>query len=129
MHTKPLRDSCALAIRHSRPQTWARTASAVYLSEVHCASDGIRGDQARWLKRRAFFEFPKRLLVLNGSYLRTTAMTVSPADAAARKTKVIAPAGFTEAVLGEAVIDANARARRGQYQFGASLPVGERTSI
>jgi alkyl sulfatase BDS1-like metallo-beta-lactamase superfamily hydrolase len=54
---------------------------------------------------------------------------VSQADAAAGKTKVIAPAGFMEAVFGEAVIAGNAKARRGQYQFGASLPVGERGNV
>jgi alkyl sulfatase BDS1-like metallo-beta-lactamase superfamily hydrolase len=54
---------------------------------------------------------------------------VSSADAAAGKTKVIAPAGFMEAIIGEAVIAGNAKARRGQYQFGASLPVGERGNV
>ena len=54
---------------------------------------------------------------------------VSPADAAAGKTKVIAPAGFMEAVFGEAAIAGNAKARRGQYQFGASLPIGERGNV
>ena len=54
---------------------------------------------------------------------------VSPADAAGGKTKVIAPAGFMEAVIGEAVMAGNAKARRGQYQFGASLPVGERGNV
>jgi alkyl sulfatase BDS1-like metallo-beta-lactamase superfamily hydrolase len=34
-----------------------------------------------------------------------------------------------EAVVGEAVIAGNAKARRGQYQFGASLPVGERGNV
>ena len=54
---------------------------------------------------------------------------VSPADAAAGKTEVIAPAGFMEAVFGEAAIAGNAKARRGQYQFGASLPIGERGNV
>ena len=54
---------------------------------------------------------------------------VSPADAAVGKTKVIAPAGFMEAVIGEAVIAGNAKARRGQYQFGSALPVGERGNV
>ncbi len=54
---------------------------------------------------------------------------VSPVDAAAGKTKVIAPAGFMEAVFGEAVIAGNAKARRGQYQFGGPLPVGERGNV
>jgi alkyl sulfatase BDS1-like metallo-beta-lactamase superfamily hydrolase len=34
-----------------------------------------------------------------------------------------------EAFDGEAVIGGNAKARRGQYQFGISLPVGERGNI
>jgi alkyl sulfatase BDS1-like metallo-beta-lactamase superfamily hydrolase len=54
---------------------------------------------------------------------------VSPADAATGKTKVIAPVGFMEAVFGEAGIAGNAKARRGQYQFGAQLPVGERGNV
>src|SRR5882762_9099918 len=45
---------------------------------------------------------------------------VSQADVAAGKTKIIAPAGFMEAVIGEAVIGGNAKARRAQYQFGMS---------
>jgi alkyl sulfatase BDS1-like metallo-beta-lactamase superfamily hydrolase len=54
---------------------------------------------------------------------------VSLAEASAGRTKVIAPEGFMEAVTGEAVIAENAKARRGQYQFGAALPVGERGNI
>jgi alkyl sulfatase BDS1-like metallo-beta-lactamase superfamily hydrolase len=54
---------------------------------------------------------------------------VSQADVAAGKTKVIAPAGFMEALVGEAVTGGNAKARRGQYQFGAALPVGERGNV
>src|SRR5882762_5684296 len=54
---------------------------------------------------------------------------VSQADVAAGKTKVIAPAGFMEAVIGEAVIGGNAKARRAQYQFGMPLPVGERGNV
>jgi len=42
---------------------------------------------------------------------------VSQAEVAAGKTKLIAPAGFLEAVVGEAVIGGNAKARRGQYQL------------
>ena len=51
---------------------------------------------------------------------------VSQADVTAGKAKVIAPEGFMEAVLGEAIIGGNAKGRRAQYQFGALLPVGER---
>jgi alkyl sulfatase BDS1-like metallo-beta-lactamase superfamily hydrolase len=51
---------------------------------------------------------------------------VSPADAAAGKTKVIAPVGFMEAITTEGVVAGNLSARRAQYQFGVSLPRGER---
>ena len=51
---------------------------------------------------------------------------ISSADAAAGKTKVIAPAGFMEAITTEAVVAGNLTARRAQYQFGAPLPLGER---
>jgi alkyl sulfatase BDS1-like metallo-beta-lactamase superfamily hydrolase len=54
---------------------------------------------------------------------------VSPADLAAGKTKILAPAGFMEAVIGEAVTGGNAKARRAQYQFGARLPLGERGNV
>src|SRR5258706_11288324 len=52
-----------------------------------------------------------------------------PADVAAGKTKVIAPAGFMEAVVGEAFVGGNAKERRAQYQFGAPLPIGERGNV
>jgi alkyl sulfatase BDS1-like metallo-beta-lactamase superfamily hydrolase len=65
----------------------------------------------------------------HGDHYGGASGVVSLADAAAGKTKVIAPAGFMEAVDGEAVIGGNAKARRGQYQFGISLPVGERANI
>ncbi len=54
---------------------------------------------------------------------------VSPAEAAAGKTKVIAPVGFMEAITTEAVVAGNLTARRAQYQFGASLPLGERGDV
>ncbi len=54
---------------------------------------------------------------------------VSPAGAAAGKTKVIAPVGFMEAVATEAVVAGNLTARRAQYQFGTALPLGERGDI
>src|SRR5260370_31566482 len=54
---------------------------------------------------------------------------VSQADVAAGKMKLIAPAGFMEAVVGEAVFGGNAKARRGQYQFGMPLPIGERGNV
>jgi len=54
---------------------------------------------------------------------------VSPADVAAGKTKVIAPAGFMEAVVAESVTGGNAMGRRAQYQFGGPLPRGERGNV
>jgi alkyl sulfatase BDS1-like metallo-beta-lactamase superfamily hydrolase len=51
---------------------------------------------------------------------------LSPADAAAGKTKVIAPMGFMEAITTEAVVAGNLTARRAPYQFGTTLPLGER---
>jgi len=54
---------------------------------------------------------------------------VSQARWLPEKTKLIAPAGFLEAVVGEAVIGGNAKARRGQYQFGMPLPIGERGNV
>jgi alkyl sulfatase BDS1-like metallo-beta-lactamase superfamily hydrolase len=54
---------------------------------------------------------------------------VAPANAAAGRTKVIAPAGFMEAAVTEAVVAANLTARRAQYQFGFPLPIGERGNV
>src|SRR6266481_871575 len=65
----------------------------------------------------------------HGDHYGGASGVVSQADVAAGKTKVIAPAGFMEAVIGEAVIGGNAKARRAQYQFGMPLPVGERGNV
>ncbi len=54
---------------------------------------------------------------------------VSPADAAAGKTKIIAPAGFMDAVALDAIAPSNLGARRGQYQFGFPLELGERGNV
>jgi alkyl sulfatase BDS1-like metallo-beta-lactamase superfamily hydrolase len=54
---------------------------------------------------------------------------VSPADVAAGKTQVIAPAGFTDAVIVESAVAANLTSRRAQYQFGTPLPRGDRGSL
>src|SRR5467141_1122427 len=48
---------------------------------------------------------------------------VSQAEVAAGKTRVLAPAGFMEAVISEAVTAGNAKARRAEYQFGMPLPL------
>lgn len=54
---------------------------------------------------------------------------VSSTDVAAGKTKVIAPAGFMKAISTEEVFARNLTARRGQYQFGFPLPIGERGNV
>ncbi len=54
---------------------------------------------------------------------------VSPADAAARKIPVIAPVGFMDALIEENAIAGNLIARRGEFQFGNSLPVGDRGTV
>ncbi len=54
---------------------------------------------------------------------------ISPSDAAAGKTKVIAPAGFMDALTNDDVVAGNLKARRSQYQFGFPLPVGERGNV
>lgn len=51
---------------------------------------------------------------------------VTPTESATGKVKVIAPAGFMEAAVTEAVVAANLTGRRSQYQFGFPLPIGER---
>src|SRR6267154_927231 len=65
----------------------------------------------------------------HGDHYGGASGVVSQADVAAGKTKIIAPAGFMQAVIGEAVIGGNAKARRAQYQFGMPLPVGERGNV
>ncbi len=54
---------------------------------------------------------------------------VTPEDAASSKVKVIAPDGFMEHAIAENVIAGNAMTRRAQFQFGSTLPAGERTQI
>ncbi len=54
---------------------------------------------------------------------------ISEADAASGKVKVIAPEGFMEHAVAENVIAGNAMSRRAQFQFGTSLPVGERGQV
>jgi alkyl sulfatase BDS1-like metallo-beta-lactamase superfamily hydrolase len=54
---------------------------------------------------------------------------VTAEDAASGKVKVIAPDGFMEHAVAENVIAGNAMSRRAQYQFGITLPVGERAQI
>jgi alkyl sulfatase BDS1-like metallo-beta-lactamase superfamily hydrolase len=54
---------------------------------------------------------------------------VDEADVAAGKVPVIAPAGFLEAVGGEAVLAGLPMFRRAQFQFGALLPRGARGQV
>lgn len=54
---------------------------------------------------------------------------VSPADVAAERTKVFAPAGFMNAITIDDVVAGNLKARRSQYQFGLPLPIGERGNV
>ncbi len=54
---------------------------------------------------------------------------MSDEDAASGKVRVIAPDGFMEHAVAENVIAGNAMSRRAQYQFGPTLPVGDRGQI
>lgn len=58
-----------------------------------------------------------------------TGGVVSSADVAAGKTRVIAPAGFMDAIVAESVTGGNAMGRRAQYQFGMPLPRGDRGTV
>ena len=51
------------------------------------------------------------------------------AEVAAGRTAIIGPAGFMNAVIAESVVAGNAMGRRATYQFGTSLPRGERGSV
>ncbi len=54
---------------------------------------------------------------------------VSAGDVAAGKVTIWAPAGFMAAAAGENVIAGNAMIRRALFQFGATLPRGERGQV
>jgi alkyl sulfatase BDS1-like metallo-beta-lactamase superfamily hydrolase len=54
---------------------------------------------------------------------------IAAEDAAGGKVKVIAPDGFMEHAVAENIIAGNAMFRRAQFQFGSTLPVGERGQI
>jgi linear primary-alkylsulfatase len=53
----------------------------------------------------------------------------SDADVASGRTRIIAPAGFMQAVVSESVIAGNAMVRRAQYQFGILVPRNERGNV
>src|SRR5882672_1166945 len=54
---------------------------------------------------------------------------MSAEDAGSGKVKVIAPDGFMEHAVAENIIAGNAMRRRAQFQFGSTLPVGERAQV
>jgi alkyl sulfatase BDS1-like metallo-beta-lactamase superfamily hydrolase len=54
---------------------------------------------------------------------------ISLADAAAGQARVIAPAGFMDALIEEAAVAGNLTARRAQFQFGDLLPIGDRGTV
>jgi alkyl sulfatase BDS1-like metallo-beta-lactamase superfamily hydrolase len=54
---------------------------------------------------------------------------ISAEDAASGKVKVIGPDGFMEHAVAENIIAGNAMSRRAQFQFGSTLPIGERAQI
>jgi len=54
---------------------------------------------------------------------------ITEEDAKSGKVKVIAPDRFMDYAVAENIIAGNAMGRRAQYQFGSTLPVGERGQI
>jgi alkyl sulfatase BDS1-like metallo-beta-lactamase superfamily hydrolase len=54
---------------------------------------------------------------------------ISEEDVASGKVKVIAPEGFTHAVLSENVMTGNAMSRRALYQYGSILPPGPKGMV
>lgn len=49
---------------------------------------------------------------------------IAPADVEAGRTRIVAPAGFTEEALNESLYAGNAMTRRATYQYASSLPHG-----
>jgi alkyl sulfatase BDS1-like metallo-beta-lactamase superfamily hydrolase len=54
---------------------------------------------------------------------------VDPAEVAAGRVQVIAPARFMDAVIAESVVAGNAMSRRAAYQFGSPLPRGSQGAV
>jgi alkyl sulfatase BDS1-like metallo-beta-lactamase superfamily hydrolase len=54
---------------------------------------------------------------------------VSAADVASGRTTVIAPFGFMDALVDEQAFAANLTARRGEFQFGAPLAIGDTGTV
>ncbi|HEY2836094.1 MAG TPA: alkyl sulfatase dimerization domain-containing protein [Rhizomicrobium sp.] len=65
----------------------------------------------------------------HGDHYGGAGAVISPADAISGKVKVVAPAGFMPALIEEASVATNLARARGQFQFGAGLPVGERGTV
>jgi alkyl sulfatase BDS1-like metallo-beta-lactamase superfamily hydrolase len=65
----------------------------------------------------------------HGDHYGGASGVISQGDVAAGKTKVIAPMGFMESVVAESAAGGNAKNRRAQYQFGISLPIGDRGNV
>ncbi len=82
-----------------------------------------------------FAHRPRKLIVAlivthcHSDHFGGASAIVSSADAMARKVAVIGPAGFMDALIEEAAVAANLTARRAEFQFGGSLPVGERGTV
>ncbi|HVW28678.1 MAG TPA: alkyl sulfatase dimerization domain-containing protein [Polyangiaceae bacterium] len=54
---------------------------------------------------------------------------VSRVDVAAKKTQILAPEGFLEHAVSENVYAGNAMNRRGEYQYGVTLPRGPKGAV
>ena len=65
----------------------------------------------------------------HGDHYGGASGVVSPADVASGRVKVIAPAGFMEALIEEQAFTANVTGRRAEFQFGGPLPIGTQGSV
>jgi len=65
----------------------------------------------------------------HGDHYGGASAVVAPADAASGKVKVTAPLNFMAALIQEASTAANLAGNRGQFQFGAGLPVGPQGTV
>ena len=82
-----------------------------------------------------FAHRPKRPVVAliyshnHGDHYGGASAVITPADALSGKVKVIAPVHFMAALTSEASVATNLAGARGQFQFGATLPVGPRGTV
>jgi alkyl sulfatase BDS1-like metallo-beta-lactamase superfamily hydrolase len=65
----------------------------------------------------------------HGDHVGGISGVVSPADVTAGRTKVFGPAGFMDALVEEQAFAANLTARRGEFQFGGPLPIGDKGTV